>query len=313
MLITLGVVIAGLAVLTLWRAAANEAAARADYPPGGRLVEIAGQTVHAVVMGEGPDLVLIHGSGGNLRDMTFSLAPELARNYRVIIFDRPGFGYSDRLPAGREGIAEQADLLVQAARHLGAERPMVLGHSYGGAVALAWAVYHRDAISALVPVAAPSHPWTTPLDPLYRITANPLGAAVVVPLISAFVTDARVDSALVGIFAPQPVPEGYSRHFGTRLSLRRSTLRANARQRAGLLEEVRALVPGYGAIAIPTEIVHGSADDTVSPTLHARQLVDAIPGAALTLVDGIGHMPQHVATGAVVAAVARAAARAGLR
>jgi pimeloyl-ACP methyl ester carboxylesterase len=45
-----------------------------------------------------------------------------------------------------------------------------VGHSYGGAVALAWAVHHPMRLSALVPLAAPSHPWDTGLDPYYRVS-----------------------------------------------------------------------------------------------------------------------------------------------
>ena len=178
---------------------------------------------------------------------------------------------------------------------------------------MAWAVFHPDRISALVPVAAASNPWTTPLDPLYRITSNPIGSALVVPLLTAFVSDNRIDQALVGVFAPQAAPDGYAAYIGAGLTLRRTTLRANADQRANLLGEIKAQVPLYGQIAVPTEIVHGTADDTVNLSLHSEQLVAQIPGATLTRLDGIGHMPQHLAVDEVVAAIDRAAARAGLR
>ena len=96
-------------------------------------------------IGSGPDLVLIHGAGGNLREFTFDLAGQLTDRYRVIAFDRPGHGWTDRLP-GYGGLGstkgespmEQAALLQKAAAKLGVQRPIVVGHSYGGAVALAW-------------------------------------------------------------------------------------------------------------------------------------------------------------------------------
>ena len=102
--------------------------------------------------GDAPDLVLIHGASGNTRDMTFSLAPRLAEDYRVIVLDRPGLGYTDRINGTGATITQQAELLQKAAAQLGADRPIVLGHSYGGAVALAWAVTRPDHISALVNV-----------------------------------------------------------------------------------------------------------------------------------------------------------------
>ncbi|MEY8838497.1 alpha/beta fold hydrolase, partial [Cribrihabitans sp. XS_ASV171] len=138
-LLSLLVGLALLAALTAFFARRHEDRANAAYPPRGELLEIDGVQVHAVVMGAGPDVVLIHGSSGNARDMTFDLAPRLAERYRVIAFDRPGLGFTDRLHEAGATISEQAALLSRAAVALGAERPVVVGHSYGGAVALAWA------------------------------------------------------------------------------------------------------------------------------------------------------------------------------
>lgn len=313
LILALALIAGGFWALTLWRAARHEARAEASHPPRGQFVEVDGTRIHAELLGEGPDLVMIHGSNGNTRDMTYALAPVLARHFRVILFDRPGLGFSDALPADAAGIDQQAATLALAARALGSDRPMVLGHSYGGAVALAWAVNHPDSLSALIPVSAASNPWTTPLDLLYRVTSNPIGAAVAVPLITAYVPDWYVTKSLEDVFAPQSEPGDYANHFGPGLSLRRGSLRANAMHRALLLDEIRSLHLRYGEITIPTEIVHGTADDTVNFELHAVNLSNQIKGANLTALDGVGHMPHHVAVDAVVAAVLRAAQRAGLR
>lgn len=313
MILALALAALAFAVLVQVRAARHEARAEAAYPPEGRILDMGGVQVHAVVMGEGPDLVLIHGASGNARDMTFRLAPRLAERYRVIAFDRPGLGYSDRINQTGATIAQQADLLARAAAELGADRPIVMGQSYGGAVALAWAVHRPANIAALVAVSAPSIPWESDLDLFYRVTSSRIGSALVVPMLTAFVPDSRIDATLRAIFAPQPVPEGYAAHVGAGLTLRRVSLRANAAQRANLLDEVRALEPHYPRIAVPVELVHGSADTTVGLSIHSEKLVNRIPGAALDILPGIGHMPHHVAQDAVVAAVDRAAARAGLR
>ena len=276
-----------------------------------------GVKVHAVVMGPDdgsvPDLVLIHGASGNARDMTFTLAPRLADRYRVIVFDRPGLGFTDRLNSTGASIREQADLLSRAAAELGAKKPIVMGQSYGGAVALAWAVYYPETVSALVPVSAPSLPWDTPLDTFYRITSSRLGSAFAVPLITAFVPDSRIDQTLRSIFAPQAVPDGYADYVGVGLTLRRKSLRANADQRANILDEITALEPLYERLTLPIELVHGTADTTVGNAIHSARLVDRIDSANLTTLDGVGHMPQHVAPDAVVDAIDRAATRAGLR
>ncbi len=299
--------------LALWRAGRNEARAEAAFPPEGQIVEVNGIPVHAVVMGEGPDVVLIHGSSGNTRDMTFALAPILAENYRVIVFDRPGLGYSASFNPDGETIEEQAVILQKAAAQLGAEKPIVAGQSYGGSVSLAWAVTRPDNISGLVLIAAAAIPWETPLDGFNTLAATPTGNVTALPLITAFVPEWYVEKALDKVFAPQTAPEGYADHFGPGLTMRRASMHANAKQRANLLEEVRALQPRYGEIEVPTEIVHGTADDTVGLGWHAHRLIEQIPGAELIELPGIGHMPQVVAAPEVAAAIDRAAQRAGLR
>ncbi|MCV6587164.1 MAG: alpha/beta hydrolase [Marinibacterium sp.] len=309
-LVALAALVAG---VTHWRASAREAEAETRYPPLGQMIDLPGGPVHAVVMGSGPDLVLIHGSNGNVRDMTYALAPALAERYRVIILDRPGLGYSPARDADGDSLADQARALRDAAQALGAHQPIVMGQSYGGAVALAWAVHYPDSIAALVPLAAASNPWGGPLDPLYRVTSTRLGQAVVVPLITAFVSTARVNDNIASVFEPQPAPPDYGDHIGVGLTLRRAPMRANALQRRDILTEITALQPRYGQITVPTEIVHGTADDIVPLHTHSAKLVHQIPGAVLTELPGIGHMPHQVAVPQVVAAIDRAAARSGLR
>lgn len=299
-------------MLTAWRSTRNEAMAEAAFPPEGQILDVDGIAVHAVVMGEGPDVVLIHGSSGNTRDMTFALAPILAQNFRVIVFDRPGLGYSESFNPNGETIIEQADILQRAAAQLGAEKPIVAGQSYGGSVSLAWAVTRPDNISALVLIAPAAIPWETPLDGFNRLASTTAGNALALPLISSFIPEWYVTQALDKVFAPQTAPDGYAEHFGPGLTIRQGSMHANAKQRANLLDEITRLQPRYGEISVPTEIVHGTADDTVGLEWHSERLIDQIPGAELIELPGIGHMPQVVAAPEVAAAIERAAQRAGL-
>lgn len=300
-------------LLVRLRARRKEAQANADWPPEGQMLDVGGVLVHAVVMGEGPDLVLIHGTAGNWRDMTLTLAPMLATRYRVIVFDRPGLGHTGTPAPGGTSITDQARILADAARQLGAERPLVMGHSYGGTVGLAWAVDMPDRMAALISVAAPSIPWDSGLSALHKVSSRPLGRALVVPAITAFVSDVQVSKTLDTIFAPQPVPEGYARDVASALSLRRASLTATGQQRANLLGEVRAMEPCYPQITVPVELLHGTEDQVVSHALHSDPLAPRIPGANYVTRPGMGHMLQHVDADAVVAAIDRAAARAGLR
>ncbi len=298
---------------TQYRARQHEHRAAGAYPPQGDFLDIDGHRIHAVTLGTGPDLVLIHGSSGSTRDFTFSLAGKLAQDYRVIVMDRPGLGYSDRINETGASITQQADLLQKTASALGAEKPLVLGHSYGGAVALAWAVHHPDHIAGLIVLSGAAKPWPTGLSTYYKILSHPLLGPIVIPLITAYVPDARVARGVASVFSPQSPPNGYAAYFGPGLTLRRHSLRANALQRANLLGEITALHTRYDEIGVPTEVVHGTADTTVSLTIHADPLTAQIPEARLTRLEGIGHMPQHSAEDQVIQIIHAAATRAGLR
>lgn len=319
LVIGVGVTVVGAAGVVHWRAGQRESAAEAAHPPQGSIVTVDGVPVHAVVTGAGPDVVLIHGAGGNTRDWTFDFAHRLADRYRVTIFDRPGLGWTGRArdyggawsrPA--EPPLEQAALLQRAARQLGIERPVVVGHSFGGAVAFAWAL-SDDTTGAVVSVAGVANPWPGDLGWLYKVNSSPVGGALFVPLLTAFAPRAAIEDTIHSIFAPQPAPPGYVDHVAPGLTLRRHTLRANARQVNQLRPYIVEMSARYGELDLPVEVVHGDADDIVPLAIHSAPLPDQISGAQVTVLDGVGHMPHHVAPDAVVAAIDRAAARAGLR
>ena len=319
-LLFLIVLLAGCTALVDRRANTREAEAMREWPPSGQFIDVGnGRKVHAFVTGSGPDLILIHGASGNLRDFTFDFVDRVRGRYRVIAFDRPGMGYTDRaspaysgaFSSGTESPAEQADMLWQAAAQLGVTNPIVLGHSYGGSVAMAWGLDHPAA--ALVVVAGATMPWPGDLGLSYTVLGSSIGGAVVPPFVTAFAGEDRVRQVVAGIFAPNPVPEGYVQHVGPGLTLRRASLRANARQVDSLRPHVVAMSKRYPSITIPVELVHGTADTTVPLDVHSRPLDALLPDSNLTVLPGIGHMPHHAAPQAVVAAVDRAARRSGLR
>ena len=185
-----------LAGVTHWRASAREAAAEADFPPTGAFVTVDGRRLHYEIAGNGPDLVLIHGASGSLRDMTFGLRDRLTDRFRVIAVDRPGLGHSDSLE--ETSLVAQARHIKAGLAQLGVTEPVVLGQSYGGSVALAWAL--EGGPKALILVGSPSMPWPGKLDPWYRLTATWPGRQMAIPLASAFVPQSYV-AAVTGQYA----------------------------------------------------------------------------------------------------------------
>ena len=313
--------LAGTAILTDRQSDLQGVAAEREFPPMGQFIEVNGRKVHVVVAGNGPDVVLIHGAGGNTREFTFNFMDRLTDRYRVIVFDRPGLGYTDRISDDFEGAfnttaespADQAEMLRAAALQLGAVRPIVLGHSYGGSVALAWGLNHPENAAGVVNLAGPSHPWPGDLSAYYTVNGSALGGALLSPMISAFASQNQIETAISGIFAPQGVPDGYIDHIGAPLTLRPHNFRANARQVNSLRPHIVEMATRYTSeFKMPLEIVHGDLDETVPLDIHSIPLNEAVSHARLTVLDGVGHMPHHANPNSIEAAIDRIAAQVGL-
>lgn len=305
-----------------WR----ERTAEETYPPVGQFVDVDGKKVHYTREGNGPDLIMLHGAGGNLREFTFQHVDMLKDRYTVTCFDRPGLGYTERpgdvaqgaLATDGESPAVQARMLRDASRQLGITTPLIAGHSFGAIVAMAWAVLGLDAeddvnAAGVISLGGVLMPWPGDLGRYYTMNGSKFGGAVTIPLISALATKSQIDSAISGIFAPQSAPEGYSEHIGGALSVRRRAFRANVRQVNTVLPHVKKMKERYSELTLPIEVVHGDLDVTVPRTVHPLEAIKIIPSLNLTTLKGVGHMPHHADPEATVAAIDRAAARAGLR
>lgn len=123
-------------------------------PPAGRFVDINGARIHYVELGAGPvTRLLVHGLGGNALTFTHSLVTQLAHEFRVIVVERPGSGYSRRAAGAAARPIAQAETVAAFIRTLSLDRPVLVGHSLGGAISLATAVAHLSLVRALALIA----------------------------------------------------------------------------------------------------------------------------------------------------------------
>lgn len=277
------------------------------WPPLGKIKRTDGVDVHYWDRGTGQPVVLIHGASGNMRDFTYSLAPRLAERYRVIAFDRPGFGYSGRIAERGWHPSVQAELLRETARQLGAERPIVVGHSWGGALAMAWGVDAPEQVTGLVTLGGATMPWGGDVSFLYSLGASDVTDKVFSNLVATFATEGIIESFMEGTFAPQQIPEGYAAYVGAPLATRPRVVRYNARDIKNLNSVLDRQSRRYPNFYAPVEILHGAEDLSVWPDLHAEGMHKLLPNSRLTLLEGVGHMPHHARPDAVIAAVARLA------
>jgi len=110
-----------------------------------------GVRIHYQQLGEGPDLVMVHGLTGNLAVWHLRIVPELSDRFRVLTYDLRGHGHSDTPPRGYTPDDMAADLLALLDR-LEIERPLIAGHSYGADVALYHALAHPERVSEVVAI-----------------------------------------------------------------------------------------------------------------------------------------------------------------
>lgn len=288
-------------------AAVPEEEALRRWPPLGQIMQVDGIDVHYWERGKGQPIVLVHGASGNLRDFTFDLAPRLAERYRVIAFDRPGFGYSGRIAKQGWDPAVQASLLRRAAAEIGAARPIVVGHSWGGALAMAWALDTPEDVTGIVTLGGATMPWGGDVSFLYSLNASDVTDRLVSNLISTFATEGLIESFMADTFTPQTIPEGYASYVGAPLATRPRTVRYNAHDITNLNAVLERQAKRYPNLYTPIEVLHGSVDRSVWPDLHAEGMHALLPNSRLTLLEGVGHMPHHARPGEVVAAVERLA------
>ncbi len=305
LMIFLGIalVLAALAVVTAIGTAAIERA----YPPAGKFVEVEGGRLHVLELGpaDAPAIVLLHGASGNLGDMRLALGERLAARYRVILVDRPGHGWSDR-PGGRQDAspARQAAIVHQALGRLGVGRAVILGHSWAGALATAYALAYPREVAGLVLLAPVTHPWPGGVSWINNLVATPVIGPLVAHTMILPVGYFLIAPGVKAVFAPQNPPPDYGRRTGVEMILRPSEFIANAQDLVDLKAFVTAQAPRYGEIGAPVAIISGDdTDKTVSTEIHSRAIARQLPHVTLTVLPGVGHMVQYAAPERVVEAI----------
>lgn len=290
-LLAAGATLAASAVYVQWRSRQAER----RNPPTGRFVIIDGLRLHYTdTGGPGPRVVLLHGNGSMTKEMEISgIADELAKNYRVLTFDRPGFGYSTRPRSVSWTPAAQADVLHIALRRLGITGAIVLGHSWGTLVAIELALRHPEFTRGLLLVSGYYFPVPRRDIAVLSLSSIPIIGNVMRYTISPLIAKAVVPKIIRKSFAPRPVSERFTEQFPIDLALRPLHLRASAEDLALMIPATTALQARYPEIRQPTIIIAGSGDRIVDIARQSVRLHDAIPNSELYVLPNDGHMVHH--------------------
>jgi pimeloyl-ACP methyl ester carboxylesterase len=301
--ILLGLVAAAFG-FTTWRASAIET----QFPNHGEQTDIGGYRINALHLppspsGDLPAIVFIHGASGNLRDQEAAFRMALEGRAELLFVDRPGHGYSERGGSENNFPDGQAAAIARLMEIKGIDKAIIVGHSFGGAIAASFALYHPDKTAGLLFLSPATHPWPGGIEWYYKITAAPVVGWLFTHLVSLPAGLFLMDNATKAVFSPNQRRERYVDEGAPALVLRPNNFRYNAMDVANLNDYVRRVSPLYKQITAPTVIITGDSDAIVAEELHSQGLARDIAGSELVTIHGLGHKPDYVVTDVAVAAI----------
>lgn len=300
---TVVILVAALAVLALVTQAGVFLSER-DHPARGRMVEVAGGSLHILDIGPsgaaGPPVVMIHGASSNLEVMRQPVGEHLARTHRVILIDRPGHGWSTRARAEDSTPEIQARMIEEALGKLGVRSAIFVVHSWAGALGTRIALDYPASVEGLVMLAPVAYPWPGGVGRYNRLIATPVIGPLLAHTITLPLGLLLAEPGARGVFLPQTMPVGFVRNTATPLLLRPREFIANAHDLVTLKAAVAGQAPRYAEIKAPVTIITGDADKTVSTNIHSRPFAAAAPNVKLIVLEGVGHMVQNAASDLVI-------------
>jgi pimeloyl-ACP methyl ester carboxylesterase len=257
--------------------------ATAAFPAAGQFAVVGGARLHYTSTGSGPPVVFLHGNPGSTRDFD-DVAARLERDHRVVALDRPGHGHSDRT---RDGTPRgQAAAVHEVLQQIGVSRPILVGHSWGGALALIYALEHPDDVGGLVLVGTRAAVQVRDPELLYRIVTTPVLGRLAEWTVLLPVGRGLIEPRLARAYAPEPVPEA-ELAAAQALWLRPGEIDATVWDTANLQQALAEYGPRFRQLLTPAILLVGDRDELLA---ESRALHEAMPRGELRILPNAGHM-----------------------
>lgn len=306
LILLLAIIVAGL----VWFTSNTAKRVEALLPPRGQFMDIDGQRIHYVdTGGSKPAIVMIHGLGGNMLHFGYAMADKLADDFRVILVDRPGAGYSTRPDDAPATLTAQAKTIATLIRRLGLKQPLVVGHSLGGALSLAIALDHPDCAGALALLAPLTHAVESPPEMFKGLEIpSPLVRKAVAWTVATPLGIRRGPQLLAQVFAPEAAPADFPMRAGGLLGLRPSAFYNTSSDMMAGTDVLPGYMARYKSLDIPMGMLFGRDDRVLDYRGQGEAMKIVCPGLDLELMEG-GHMLPITAPDRCVALVRRVAER----
>jgi len=263
-----------------------------ENPPEGQFVQIDSLKIHYVEKGKGVPIVLLHGVSSTLNDFTYSpVFEELSKTARVIVPDRPGYGYSER-PKEIISPADQASILEKLLNQIEAKNPIVVGFSWSGSIAAAYGLQFPESTSGLVFINGATYPWPAPVDWIYKAGVKPILGSAIANFLFAPIGALVLDKNIEEVFWPGAPPKNY-KNIPIDLIFRPNQFYSNAEDMVVLKPFLAEQSKSYSKIKAPVSILVSEDDLIVSPTIHSKALNEAVANSQLTSIPNACHPLHH--------------------
>ncbi|UGS91489.1 alpha/beta fold hydrolase [Ralstonia wenshanensis] len=284
------------------------------FPPEGRFIDVGADRVHYTDRGQGPAIVFVHGLCGNLRNFAYLDMDRLARSHRVIVIDRPGAGRSVRGADSPANIYAQARVVAQCIEKLGLDKPVLVGHSLGGAISLAVGLNHPQVIRRLALIAPLTHAESTPPGAFKGLVLpSPLVRRLVSWTLAIPLSIINSRKAIAAVFAPETMPRDFPFKGGGLLGLRPHVFYAASSDLVSAPEDLPDMERRYASMTVPVDVLYGRGDRILNVKRQGEALKQKLDRVNLRIIDG-GHMlpvtQPALTTDWVLAVAAAAPARA---
>lgn len=263
---------------------AAELEARYATPPS-RFLDVDGLRIHYRDQGQGPALVLLHGSNASLFTWE-GWVRELSAHHRVITLDLPGHGLTGPDAKGRYTWTGMAEVVEAFRARLGLERFHLAGNSMGGAVAWHYALLHPERVERLVLVDAAGYPRDEPSPLVFRLMRTPVLGELLSRVTPRWVIDRNV--RVVYGDPSKVTEEGVEQYHA--LLLREGNRRATRERLRATVDD--GLWRRLGEVRAPTLILWGAKDVWILPRYGERFDQD-IPDSTQVVYPELGHVPME--------------------
>ena len=261
-----------------------------SIPKFGKITTLKDAEIHWYETGHGRPIIMLHGLAGNLRNFTYALTDKLNQDFRVIAIDRAGCGWSKRSRPESATLNEQARIISEFIKKEKIEKPLIVGHSLGGAIALTLALEHKTKISGLALI-CPATQMIDDIPDIFRFLniSNKWLRLFLAYTFSSLIGILTREKSFKTAFAPEPVCDNFAVKGGGDFALSSNSFIKTSEDLTFAISSAPSVVGREKELKLPIGVLFGEDDEILDAKLHGEKFSE-LTGAELKILPNRGHM-----------------------